>query len=515
MYKIGELSKLCKLPVKTLRYYDSEGLLVPDMIDEFTGYRYYSAAKLMECNRIIALKELGFSLEEVRKHLTAASVNDVMALIDAKRKELTDSHEQIMSQLRRLEAVKKIITEGENSMFDIVIRNSDAIRVAYVRKIFNTKEDAYKEAERIKKCLSKQILGQRVLIINYETEYKESEVDLAACVEITGKLPSDCDFYEKQILIPDEIATIVCKREELDNAYQVIEKQLEEMPAQIIGAFYEYYHEDGTVELKVPVCPLSHKEDKHKNDEIDTVFENAPEAVGMWEFVDLVPSREQFSLCNRKYGDYENIWLKKIYLLPEGKGYWVIRGWTKNYIYTTLSYPTKTYKHRYTIENIDSGTFMFIEMKDYHYESRGGKPLIYVYRKVDGREYKESDFRIRDNINYPFVIDEAVFGKWKSLDLCRDVKDFNPSNRYWIGELFFKSVEFAADGKATVVYGDRAPFDLEWTKGILLNKCTEVAELYNIKNIEGKDYLFIEWKSGDYYFGGRAPYYYVFERALE
>ncbi len=507
MYKIGELSKLCKLPVKTLRYYDSEGLLVPDMIDEFTGYRYYSAAKLADCNRIIALKELGFSLEEIRKHLTAASADDVMALIDAKREELTASLEQTMSQLRRLDAIKKIITEGENKMFDVVIRNSDAIRVAFVRKLFETKEEAYMEAERMKKSLPKQILGQRVLIINYETEYKDSEFDLAACVEITGKLPSDCDFEERQILISGKIATLVCDRKELDDAYRTIEKQLEETPAQIVGAFYEHYHEDDTVELKVPVCLLSSMDDKHKDDEIDTVFENDPEAVGAWEFVDLVPSREQFSLYNRKYGDYENMWLKKLYFLPDGKDYWIVRGWTRNYIYTRF------YKNHYTIESINDETLMFIEMKDYQYESRGGETLIYVYRKVDSREYTKSDLRIRDNVNYPFVNDEAVLGKWKSCDFGCDVNDFDPSNRYWNGELFFKSVEFAADGKATVVYGDRAPASLEWTKGILLDKRAEVAEFYNIRNIEGKDYLFIEWKSGDYQFGGRTPEYYVFERA--
>ena len=55
MYKIGEISKLCNLPVKTLRYYDSVGLLAPDYVDRFTGYRYYSANKLSDCNRIIAL----------------------------------------------------------------------------------------------------------------------------------------------------------------------------------------------------------------------------------------------------------------------------------------------------------------------------------------------------------------------------------------------------------------------------------------------------------------------------
>ena len=63
MYKIGELSKLCNISVKTLRYYDSMGLLCPEETDPFTGYRYYSAAQLLDCYRILAQKELGFTLE--------------------------------------------------------------------------------------------------------------------------------------------------------------------------------------------------------------------------------------------------------------------------------------------------------------------------------------------------------------------------------------------------------------------------------------------------------------------
>ena len=87
MYKIGELSKLCSISVKTLRYYDAEGLLVPDEIDKFTGYRYYSASKLEDCYRIIALKELGFSLEEIRVQLTADDNARIAAALEEKLNE--------------------------------------------------------------------------------------------------------------------------------------------------------------------------------------------------------------------------------------------------------------------------------------------------------------------------------------------------------------------------------------------------------------------------------------------
>ncbi len=65
MFKIGDFSKLSLVSVKTLRYYDELGLLKPARVDEFTGYRYYSASQMPRLNRILALKDLGLSLEQV------------------------------------------------------------------------------------------------------------------------------------------------------------------------------------------------------------------------------------------------------------------------------------------------------------------------------------------------------------------------------------------------------------------------------------------------------------------
>lgn len=62
------------------------------------------------------------------------------------------------------------------------------------------------------------------------------------------------------------------------------------------------------------------------------------------------------------------------------------------------------------------------------------------------------------------------------------------------------------------LYQGKKPITLEWTKGILLDKHVELAEFYEFKTIDGHDYLFIEWKSGDYVFGGHTPKYYVFKR---
>ncbi len=70
MLKIGEFSRIGQISIKTLRYYDTIGLLKPHQIDPITGYRYYSFDLLPRLNRILALKELGLSLEQINQLLT-------------------------------------------------------------------------------------------------------------------------------------------------------------------------------------------------------------------------------------------------------------------------------------------------------------------------------------------------------------------------------------------------------------------------------------------------------------
>jgi len=65
MFKISEFSKLSRIPLQTLRYYDQIGLLKPAKIDESSGYRYYSAEQLLKINRIVIFKELGFTLQQI------------------------------------------------------------------------------------------------------------------------------------------------------------------------------------------------------------------------------------------------------------------------------------------------------------------------------------------------------------------------------------------------------------------------------------------------------------------
>src|ERR1051326_8061534 len=93
MMRIGEFSKMAQVPVATLRYYDQLGLLKPVEVDRFTGYRYYSATQLPRLHRILALKGLGFSLDQI------AAVLDAGLTIEQMRGMLRLRHAQISQQL--------------------------------------------------------------------------------------------------------------------------------------------------------------------------------------------------------------------------------------------------------------------------------------------------------------------------------------------------------------------------------------------------------------------------------
>lgn len=66
LYRIGEFSKLTGIPIRTLRYYDSIDLFKPSEVDLFTSYRYYKEEQVKDLELISELKEVGFTLEEIR-----------------------------------------------------------------------------------------------------------------------------------------------------------------------------------------------------------------------------------------------------------------------------------------------------------------------------------------------------------------------------------------------------------------------------------------------------------------
>jgi bla regulator protein BlaR1 len=126
---------------------------------------------------------------------------------------------------------------------------------------------------------------------------------------------------------------------------------------------------------------------------------------------------------------------------------------------------------------------------------------------------------IFDNLDYPFINDEAVIGKWESVDFVYEIENFTPGKRFSEIDLYLKSMTILPEGKmaqpvATGLQSDeKTPVKwLTWTKGIIMHQGDQTASKYVIKEINGEEYLFFEWKSGDYTIRGQKPYYYVLKK---
>src|SRR3954468_8658280 len=137
MIKIGEFSKLVQVPVATLRYYDQVGLLKPIEVDRFTGYRYYSAGQLPRLHRILALKGLGFSLEQIGVALAEGLTPEQMrGMLRLRHAQISQQLAEAQSQLLEVEVrLQQIEQEEKLSTYDVIVRQVEPFLVASVRAV--------------------------------------------------------------------------------------------------------------------------------------------------------------------------------------------------------------------------------------------------------------------------------------------------------------------------------------------------------------------------------------------
>ncbi|MEV5754526.1 MerR family transcriptional regulator [Actinoallomurus sp. NPDC052308] len=132
MFTIGDFARHGRVSIRMLRHYDAIGLLRPAHVDQSSGYRFYKAAQLSRLNRIVALKDLGFTLQEVQTILDEdVSTEELRGMLRLRRAELEAALAEAASSLVQVEARLRSI-ENESSMpqEDVVIRQLAAIRLA-------------------------------------------------------------------------------------------------------------------------------------------------------------------------------------------------------------------------------------------------------------------------------------------------------------------------------------------------------------------------------------------------
>jgi DNA-binding transcriptional MerR regulator len=132
MFTIGDFARHGRVSVRMLRHYDATGLLRPARVDPASGYRFYEAGQLARLNRIIALKDLGFTLEQVRAMLDEqVSAGQLRGMLRLRQAELRSQIAADESRLGQIEARLRIIEmEGTMPADDILLKRIPAVRVA-------------------------------------------------------------------------------------------------------------------------------------------------------------------------------------------------------------------------------------------------------------------------------------------------------------------------------------------------------------------------------------------------
>ena len=250
MFKIGDFSRLSFVTVKTLHYYDEIGLLKPVRVDRFTGYRYYSADQLPRLNYIVALKNLGLSLDEiatlVNNSLTPSQMRDIFILKQAELRQRLSEEQQRLVEVEKL--LVQIEKEGTMPDYQITLKKVEPQLIASVRDVVPSYGDIGQLYGEIFKHLGKKFIFKPagpMMMICHDSEYKERDCDIEAIVPISKNI-SGSDRVKVYELPAIEAACIIHKGpyETISEAYNAIMPWIESNGYQIAGPDRELYFTD-------------------------------------------------------------------------------------------------------------------------------------------------------------------------------------------------------------------------------------------------------------------------------
>jgi DNA-binding transcriptional MerR regulator len=131
VFGIGDFAGLGRVSVRMLRHYDAIGLLRPAHVDPASGYRYYTAAQLSQLNRVVALKDLGFTLQQVQTMIDEkVDAGELRGMLRLRRAQLAEQVAEDNARLARVDArLRMIETEGNMDTADVRLKSVPAMRV--------------------------------------------------------------------------------------------------------------------------------------------------------------------------------------------------------------------------------------------------------------------------------------------------------------------------------------------------------------------------------------------------
>lgn len=240
--KIGEFSRLMQTTVKTLRHYEQIGLLLPDEVDEATGYRYYRMEQMQRLNAIKDLKSLGFSLDEIKDiyddDTHTPSLEILEAKIDDCRRQLRELEQRRLRLAVLADSRKQLLIMDKFSIQSLpeiivashreVVENYDAIGAMCVNVIGPEMQRLGCKCPPPGYCFT----------IEHDKEYKPKDIDIEYCEQVEEAGEDSAIITFKRL---PAVPTALCMKhvgpyDRFYQSYVELFKYAEEQGYQIAGA---------------------------------------------------------------------------------------------------------------------------------------------------------------------------------------------------------------------------------------------------------------------------------------
>ncbi|WP_244833826.1 MerR family transcriptional regulator [Clostridium sp. BJN0001] len=249
-YRIGEASKICNVPIKTLRYYDEVDILKPAKIDEQSGYRYYTVKEFTLISVIRYFKDAGFSLKEIKRLLKRDNLDYNRKKIDEKCREIDDKISDLLIVRQKLQFCSDITyKEHENIEKNekIVIKDIPECFVAYYREMGEVNSDDFV----VRYCRLHSLIkrnnfhmNKNVMAVYYDNcisfEKNSSLFDIEVCApismnkEIPGKVRKFGGFKAASMIHYGKYDTMI-------NSYRKMNEYIKENGYEICGPAVDNY----------------------------------------------------------------------------------------------------------------------------------------------------------------------------------------------------------------------------------------------------------------------------------
>ena len=252
LYKISAFSRLGQVSIKALRLYDQKGLLKPAHVDAETSYRYYKAEQLSRLHRLLALKAMGFSLEQIGQLLSDdLSLSQMQAMLKLKQAEL---QQQLVGTQARIAAVdahlKYIQEESTMPAYEVVIKSVEPVsHVLSIRETIPTYTAVSQLFGEMIGYLTEQKCQPQAYTASiwHDPSYQDANVDAEAVIAVPTSVAGTDRLNIRDLPALETVAAVIHRGTytTLNQPYGAIMQWIEDNGYEVTGPNREVYLQGG------------------------------------------------------------------------------------------------------------------------------------------------------------------------------------------------------------------------------------------------------------------------------